>query len=81
MHTEEMLAWLSASVRKKDAFMSGLVYTGLNQDSTFPSGSREQGAVEPPPQFGFLDCQQNPMPASYGVFQSIYPSPSRLHGV
>jgi hypothetical protein len=48
--------WLPASVREKDAFMSGLIYTALNQDSTFPSGSREQGAVEgcPPPRRGTM---------------------------
>ncbi len=34
--------------------MSGLIYTTLNQESTFPSGSREQSAVEGcPPQAGY----------------------------
>ncbi len=45
---------LPASVREKDAFMSGLIYTALNKESTFPNGSREQGAVEGcPPQAGY----------------------------
>jgi hypothetical protein len=33
--------WLSVSVRQKDALMSGLINTALNQESTFASGSRE----------------------------------------
>ncbi|KAI2511192.1 hypothetical protein MHU86_3157 [Fragilaria crotonensis] len=46
--------WLPASVREKDSFMSGLIYTALTQESTFPNGSREQSAVEGcPPQAGY----------------------------
>ncbi|KAI2504149.1 hypothetical protein MHU86_10263 [Fragilaria crotonensis] len=42
------------SVREKDSFMSGLIYTALTQESTFPNGSREQSAVEGcPPQAGY----------------------------
>ena len=63
--------WLPASVREKDAFMSGLIYTALNQDSTFPSGSREQGAVEGcPPQAGYH--------AIYSLFRLHHPL---LHSV
>jgi hypothetical protein len=65
--------WLSlpASVREKDAFMSGLIYTALNQDSTFPPGSREQGAVEGcPPQAGYH--------AVYSLFRLHHPL---LHSV
>jgi hypothetical protein len=65
--------WLSlpASVREKDAFMSGLIYTALNHDSTFPAGSREQGAVEGcPPQAGYH--------AVYSLFRLHHPL---LHSV
>ena len=62
---------LPASVREKDAFMSGLIYTALCQDSTFPSGSREQGAVEGcPPQAGYH--------AVYSLFRLHHPL---LHSV
>ena len=62
---------LPASVREKDAFMSGLIYTALNQDSTFPSGSREQGAVEGcPTQAGYH--------AIYSLFRLHHPL---LHSV
>ncbi|KAI2501679.1 Retrotransposon gag protein [Fragilaria crotonensis] len=38
----------------EDSFMSGLIYTALTQESTFPNGSREQSAVEGcPPQAGY----------------------------
>jgi hypothetical protein len=63
--------WLPASVREKDTFMSGLIYTALNQDSTFPNGSREQGAVEGcPPQAGYH--------AIYSLFRLHHPL---LHSV
>ena len=46
--------------------MSGLIYTALNQDSTFPNGSREQGAVEGcPPQAGYH--------AVYSLFRLHHP--------
>jgi hypothetical protein len=62
---------LPASVREKDAFMSGLIYTALNQESTFPNGSREQGAVEGcPPQAGYH--------AVYSLFRLHHPL---LHSV
>ena len=62
---------LPASVREKDAFMSGLIYTALSQESTFPSGSREQGAVEGcPPQAGYH--------AVYSLFRLHHPL---LHSV
>jgi hypothetical protein len=62
---------LPASVREKDAFMSGLIYTALNQESTFPNGSREQGAVEGcPPQAGYH--------AIYSLFRLHHPL---LHSV
>jgi hypothetical protein len=67
-------AWwpcLPASVREKDSFMSGLIYTALNQESTFPSGSREQSAVEGcPPQAGYH--------AVYSLFRLHHPL---LHSV
>jgi hypothetical protein len=44
--------------------MSGLIYTALNQESTFPSGSREQGAVK--------GC---PLQAGYHAVYSLF----RLH--
>jgi hypothetical protein len=63
--------WLPASVREKDSFMSGLIYTALNQESTFPSGSREQSAVEGcPPQAGYH--------AVYSLFRLHHPL---LHSV
>ncbi|KAI2510496.1 hypothetical protein MHU86_3916 [Fragilaria crotonensis] len=63
--------WLPASVREKDSFMSGLIYTALSQDSTFPNGSREHGAVEGcPPQAGYH--------AIYSLFRLHHPL---LHSV
>ena len=64
---------LPASVREKDAFMSGLIYTALNQESTFPSGSREQGAVEgclPPGRVpcGLLPVSVAPPPVAFRLF-------------
>ncbi|KAI2505765.1 hypothetical protein MHU86_8627 [Fragilaria crotonensis] len=51
--------------------MSGLIYTALSQDSTFPSGSREHGAVEGcPPQAGYH--------AIYSLFRLHHPM---LHSV
>ena len=51
--------------------MSGLIYTALNQESTFPSGSREQSAVEGcPPQAGYH--------AVYSLFRLHHPL---LHSV
>jgi hypothetical protein len=51
--------------------MSGLIYTTLNQESTFPSGSREQSAVEGcPPQAGYH--------AVYSLFRLHHPL---LHSV
>ena len=47
--------------------MSGLICTALNQESTFPSGSREQGAIKGcPPQAGYhtvysLFCRYHPL--------------------
>jgi hypothetical protein len=62
---------LPASVRAQDAFMSGLIYTALNQESTFPSGSREHAAVEGcPPQAGYH--------AVYSLFRLHHPL---LHSV
>jgi hypothetical protein len=51
--------------------MSGLIYTALNQESTFPSGSREQRAVKGcPPQAGYH--------AVYSLFRLHHPL---LHSV
>ena len=51
--------------------MSGLIYTALSQESTFPNGSREQGAVEgSPPQAGYH--------AVYSLFRLHHPL---LHSV
>ncbi|KAI2491619.1 hypothetical protein MHU86_22936 [Fragilaria crotonensis] len=50
-------AWwnlLPASVRQADRFMSGLIYSALILDSTFPAGTREYSAVEGcPPNAGY----------------------------
>lgn len=50
-------AWwnlLPASVRQADRFMSGLIYSALILDSTFPAGTREFSAVEGcPPNAGY----------------------------
>ena len=63
---------LPASVREKDSFMSGLIYTALTQESTFPNGSREQSTVEgcPPPSRvsrGVLIVPPTPSPPSLRV--------------
>ena len=68
-------SWLPASVRKNDSFMSGLIYTALTQVSTFPSGSREQSAVEgcPPPSrvsCGVFVVSPPPPPPSLSVLDS-----------
>ncbi len=50
-------AWwnlLPASVRQADRFMSGLIYSALILDSTFPAGTKEYSAVEGcPPNAGY----------------------------
>jgi hypothetical protein len=52
--------------------MSGLIYTALTQESTLPSGSQEQSAVEgcPPPSrvsCGVLIVPPTPSPPSLRV--------------
>jgi hypothetical protein len=67
-------AWwprLPASVRAADRFMSGLIYSALTMDSTFPIGSKELNAVEGcPPNAGYH--------ALYALFRLHHPL---LHSV
>ena len=75
---------LPASVREKDAFMSGLIYTALNQESTFPNGSREQGAVEGCPPSGIsrrvLPLSFAPPPSPFSLLHCKRDSPAKADG-